>query len=137
MYTASTEPINLGAYIRYGILAIFVLIFCGYLLWQGRFLLLGPNVTFSQVPALVQESRTVTLQGTAANIVRITLNGREISTTPDGYFAEEIVLENGYTISTITAYDRYGRKRSYTQEFVYTPAFSDRDSSAPGATEQL
>lgn len=121
---------NIGALLRFGILLLVGIVFLGYLSWQGRFLLLGPSVTFSEVPATAQAERVVTLAGTADNIVRITLNDREILTTPDGYFREAIVLENGYTISTITAFDRYGRQRSYTHEFVYTPAFTAATSSS-------
>lgn len=138
MYTKHTHSLPLGAFIRYGILLLCAVLFGSYLLWQGRFLLVGPSIQFAHTPTLVQDERTVTVSGTAANIVRITLNGREISTTVDGYFEEAIVLENGYTISTITAFDRYGRARSYTQEFVYTPAFSGSvHTHAPNAPEQL
>jgi len=95
-------------------------LFVGYALFQARFLIEGPVVTLHNLPQVTQTQRTVILEGTAQNIVRITLNGRQIYTDKDGYFKETLVLENGYTIATLQAHDRYGRERSYTQEFVYT-----------------
>ena len=101
-------------------------IFIGYAIFQARFLLTGPVLTFENIPETVQTQRVVILEGLAENIVFITLNGRQIYTDKNGYFKEALVLENGYTIATLQAHDRYGRSRSYTQEFVYTPALTSR-----------
>lgn len=130
MYTQRFASVHIGSILRYGVIGILIGIFVLYLVWQGRFLLTGPIVTFAQVPEVEQRDRVVVVTGTAENIVRITLNGREISTTRDGYFEEVIVLENGYTVSTITAFDRYGRSRSYEHTFVYTPAFTSRATTS-------
>lgn len=94
----------------------------GYTLFQARFLLTGPVVTFENNANTIQDQRVVTLEGSAENIVKIALNGRQIYTDKSGYFKEALVLENGYTVATLEAHDRYGRVRSYTKEFVYTPA---------------
>jgi hypothetical protein len=103
-----------------GIFAVSCL-FVGYAIFQARFLLTGPVLTFEDNPDSIQSQRVITLQGKAENIVYISLNGRQIYTDKDGYFQELIVLENGYTMATLQAHDRYGRSRSYTQRFVYTP----------------
>ncbi len=73
-------------------------------------------------PARVSNERIITLEGQARNIAKITLNGRQIFTDPTGNFAEALVLENGYTIATIAATDRYGRTTTLTRPFMYTPA---------------
>ncbi len=101
---------------------IVFIVFMGYAIFQARFLIEGPIVTLQNTPQTVQEQRIVTLEGTAQNIVFLSLNGRQIYTDKNGYFKEALVLENGYTIATLQAKDRYGRVRSYTEEFVYTPA---------------
>jgi hypothetical protein len=88
-------------------------------MFQARFILTGPVLTFTNLPEAVQTQRVVKLEGLAENIVFITLNGRQIYTDKDGYFKEALVLENGYTVATVQASDRYGRSRSYTKEFVY------------------
>jgi len=99
---------------------IIVALFCWYLSYQARFIVEGPVVDFSNEPAFNQTERKVTLEGQARNIVALTLNGREIYTDQSGYFKEALILENGYTVATITARDRYGRVRSYEESFVYT-----------------
>ena len=52
----------------------------------------------------------------------LTLNDREIYTDKNGVFTEALVLENGYTVATLTAHDRYGRTQELTETFVYAPA---------------
>ena len=106
----------------YVVVTMCIFFLFGYILFQARFLLIGPKVTFLNAPSVVQTQRVVPLEGTAQNIVKLALNGRPIYTDKNGYFKEALVLENGYTIATLEAYDRYGRKRVYTKQFVYTPA---------------
>jgi hypothetical protein len=92
-----------------------------YILFQARFLLQGPQLSLIDEPNSVQNSQVVNLRGTARNITKISLNGRQIFTDKAGYFDEALVLENGYTIATIQATDRYGRTASIVKQFVYTP----------------
>lgn len=82
----------------------------------------GPQVTLLEEPPKVVNERFVTLLGHADNITRITLNGRPIFTDQAGYFHEAMMLENGYTIATIAATDRYGRTTAVIREFMYLPA---------------
>lgn len=91
-----------------------------YLAFQARFLLQGPVITLTNEPGVIQHERVVTLTGTVKNITRLTLNGRQIFTDERGYFNEALVLENGYTIATLAATDRYGRKTTVTRPFVFT-----------------
>ncbi len=92
-----------------------------YVAFQARFLIAGPQIILQNEPASVQNSPTVTLSGTARNITRMTLNDRQVFTDQTGYFSEAFVLENGYTIATIKAVDRYGRETEVVRSFVYTP----------------
>lgn len=115
------QGITLRSILYYASILVVSLLFIGYALFQARFLLSGPVLTFENTPETIQTQRMVTLEGLAKNIVFITLNGRQIYTDKNGYFKEALVLENGYTIATLQAHDRYGRSRSYKQEFVYTP----------------
>ena len=92
-----------------------------YILFQARFLLAGPQISMIDEPESIQNSQVVKLRGHARNITRISLNGRQIFTDKAGYFDEALVLENGYTIATIQATDRYGRQASIVKQFVYTP----------------
>jgi hypothetical protein len=106
----------------YALLALVGMLFLAYTVFQARFILAGPQIDFTSTMASVQQERVVLLEGETANIVRLTLNGREIYTDKDGHFKEALVLENGYTIATLEAHDRYGRTEDVTKTFVYTPA---------------
>jgi len=121
MHSLLKREINLRIILYYCAIIFIFLILIGYTAFQARFLLLGPTVSFQNEPESIQTQRQIYLEGTAKNIVEITLNGRQIYTDKTGYFKEALVLENGYTISTISVRDRYGRTRAYTKEFVYTP----------------
>ncbi len=102
-----------------GIISL-VLLFTGYSLFQARFLIKGPGIELFTEAHVVQDSRIVTLEGRADNIAGMTLNGRAIYTDESGYFKETVVLENGYTVTTLRAQDRYGRTTTKTRSFVYT-----------------
>ncbi len=115
------REITLRTILYYVALTLIFFVLVGYTAFQARFLLLGPTVSFQNEPESIQTQRQIYLEGVAKNIVEITLNNRPIYTDKTGYFKEALVLENGYTISTISVRDRYGRTRSYTKEFVYTP----------------
>lgn len=76
----------------------------------------------TDAPDQLQNERQVFLSGTAYNISHLWLNDRPIYTDAKGNFKEALVLENGYTISTLRAEDRYGRETKVKKEFVYVPA---------------
>lgn len=93
--------------------------FVFYVLFQARLLIAGPQISLVSQES-VRTSRLITLEGQAKNIVRMTLNGRQIYTDKYGNFKEALVLENGYTIATLQAEDRYGRVTNHTETFVLT-----------------
>ena len=97
-----------------------VLVF-GYTLFQARNLLLGPSLSLTSNLDIIQHERMIVLEGTTRNIVSISLNGREVHTNESGVFNERLVLENGYTIMTLRAEDRYGRVSTLQRGFVYRP----------------
>ncbi len=92
-----------------------------YVLFQARSFLNGPVIEMQDNYHVVQTERVVPIHGVARNIVKITLNGREINTTKEGVFAENLVLESGYTMMTIEAFDRFGRSTEITREYVFKP----------------
>ena len=93
-----------------------------YLAFQARFLIIGPQIVLREQPELLQNERQVYLSGSAYNISRLWLNDRQIYTDAQGNFNEPLILENGYTIATLRADDRYGRQTTITQPFVYSPS---------------
>ena len=121
MFSFAHKEVSLRSILYYVSISLVIALFVGYAVFQARFLIAGPVVTLINPPQTVQTQRLITLEGTVQNIVFLTLNGRQIYTDKSGYFKEDLVLENGYTIATLQANDRYGRSRSYEQEFVYAP----------------
>jgi hypothetical protein len=93
-----------------------------YVAFQARFLIIGPQLQLTDESEQLVNQRQITLAGSAANISRLWLNDRPIFTDAQGDFKEALVLENGYTIATIRAEDRYGRETTIKRTYVYTPA---------------
>jgi len=100
-----------------------------YVAFQARFLITGPQIELSIEPATQQNERMIRLTGSAYNITHLWLNDRQIFTNEEGYFDEALILENGYTITTLRAKDRYGRETRVVRSFVYTPASIIKSSS--------
>lgn len=99
-----------------------LILMIGYVAFQARFLIIGPQIILTEQPELLHNERQVHLVGIAYNISRLWLNDRPIYTDAQGQFKEALVLENGYTIATLRAEDRYGRETTLTEQFVYVPA---------------
>ena len=76
-------------------------------------------MTIPAEPEVVQSGRVIMLSGVAENVTSLTLNGRPIVTDLDGNFAEGIVLENGYSVVSLDARDRFGRAVHWETPVVY------------------
>ncbi len=104
-----------------GIITI-ILLFSVYVIFQARFVIIGPQIVLAEEPATKHNSRVVELKGATTNITHLWLNDRPIFTDENGNFTENLVLENGYTLTTLRAKDRYGRETKLVRSFVYVPA---------------
>lgn len=93
-----------------------------FVIFQARFLIIGPQIVLKDGISGPQNERQIYLDGTAYNISRLWLNDRQIYTDTEGNFKEALILENGYTIATLKAEDRYGRTTTVTKDLVYAPA---------------
>ena len=110
---------------------LFVLLFgfaVFYVFFQARFLITGPQIVLASEPATQHNDRVLQLSGETFNITHLWLNDRPIFTDEDGNFKEALVLENGYTITTLRAKDRYGRETTVVRSYVYTPASIIKDN---------
>lgn len=115
------SALSLGTLIRFFSIALLIVGMVFYIHFQARNLIQGPTISLTDTTDSVLHERRITLNGTAKNIVKLTLNGKEIHTTEQGDFSYPLVLENGYTIIELHAEDRFGRKTLLTKEYVYTP----------------
>ena len=91
----------------------------GYAGWQSRHLITGPELTIASQPQVVQSGRVIMLSGVAENVTSLTLNGRPIMTDRAGNFTEGIVLENGDSVVSLDARDRFGREVHWETPVVY------------------
>lgn len=117
-----TENIDIRTVLKALFIFLFLCLIVAYVLFQARFLITGPEITLKSEPSTQQNERIIILEGSARNITHLWLNDRQIYTDEQGNFREELVLENGYTITTLRAKDRYGRETKVVRSFVYTPA---------------
>ena len=117
-----TDTLELRDILKFLGVTIAILLFSTYLSFQARYLIAGPQLTLDHEPPTSNTTRIVELTGTATNITHLWLNDRPIFTDEKGHFKEALILENGYTITTLKARDRYGRETEIVRSFVYTPA---------------
>lgn len=115
------EPLAFRTVIKFTMLGIGLVVILMYVAFQARFMIIGPQIVLTEEHGLLQNERQTFLTGTAFNISRLWLNDRQIYTNAQGNFKEALVLENGYTIATLRAEDRYGRETTVEQSFVYAP----------------
>lgn len=108
--------------VKYWLIALLAIVMISFVVFQARFLIMGPQITLSDSHYGPQNERQIQLKGVAHNIARLWLNDRPIYTDAMGNFDEALVLENGYTIATLRAEDRYGRSTTLSRELVYVPA---------------
>lgn len=118
----NTSNITLGSVLRTVSTVFIVGLVVFYVHFQARNFIQGPTLTITDTLELVQHERIIILHGTAHNVVKLTLNGKEIHTDEGGSFAHTLVLENNYTIMSLNAQDRFGRTTSLIKEFVYVPS---------------
>ena len=122
MNYAESHDITLGKALRIASIFLLASLIVFYVQFQARNLIQGPALTITNTLDPIQHERHITLNGTAHNVVKLTLNGKEIHTDEDGAFSHTLVLENSYTIMSLNAQDRFGRTTSLMREFVYIPS---------------
>ena len=116
---APLTHITLGTILKFVGIAVLAGLLLFYVHFQARNFINGPMITLEDTHGILHHDRTIPLTGCAHNIVKLTLNGREIHTNEEGNFTEMLVLEDGYTVMTLEAHDRFGRTTSLTREYVY------------------
>ncbi len=119
--------ITLGLGLRFVGIAALILLLIWYVQFQARNFIQGPAITLLGSYDPVQHGRSTPLTGTTRNIVKLTLNDREIHTDEAGTFTQTLILENGYTIIKLTAQDRFGRTTTIEREYVYVPKLREEN----------
>ncbi len=93
----------------------------GYAFFESRNLISGPIITIeSPRDGAVSNTPITNVTGVAKNIVKISMNDREISIDPNGVFNRQLVLSSGSNIVKLTGEDKFGRRSVSFVEILYT-----------------
>ncbi|MSR70546.1 hypothetical protein EXS62_00695 [Candidatus Kaiserbacteria bacterium] len=95
------------------ILILAAVLIMGYGLFEARRLISGPEITIdSPVDGSATSTSAVTIAGTAQNIAFLTINDAPAYTDEAGKFVYRYSPPAGYTVVTVAATDRFGRRAS-------------------------
>jgi len=92
----------------------------------------GPSITIS-VPhtiSSVWQTETITVSGTALNVINLTLNRNNITVDQHNEFNELLPLLPGFNILEVQAQDRFGRTETQTRYVVYQPSEKNVNTTA-------
>lgn len=82
-----------------------------YSLYQGRFLILGPQIWVDNIKdGETLKDSVVTIAGRAKNVAWLTLNDRQIFTDEEGRWSEKLLVSEGISFITVKARDRFGHE---------------------------
>lgn len=88
---------------------------------QSRNLIYGPSIAIlSPINGSGLDNPLVTIKGVTKNVATLTLNDRQIFPDENGNFTETLVLPSGYTIISIKATDKFGKKTEQTLSLTVT-----------------
>src|SRR3989338_8976087 len=95
------------------LIVLVVLVVISYGLFEARKLIEGPEITIlSPADGSATSSAAVVVSGTAQNIAFLTINDAPAYTDEAGTFVYRFSPPAGYTVVTVAAVDRFGRKAS-------------------------
>lgn len=107
------------------IIAALVLI-AGYGLFEARRIIAGPELAIdSPIDGSATSTSLVTVSGRVKNISFLTINGHAASADEQGRFVYRYSPPVGYTVATVSATDRFGRRAEKRVSFTlltYCPA---------------
>jgi len=98
------------------VLVVFIIL--SYGLFEARKLLEGPEITIDfPADGSATSTTAVTIVGTAQNIAFLTINDAPSYTDEAGKFVYRFSPPAGYTVVTVAAVDRFGRRASKSITF--------------------
>jgi hypothetical protein len=100
------------------IIAALVLI-AGYGLFEARRIIAGPELIIdAPLDGSATSTTLVTISGRVQNISFLTINGKPASADEQGRFVYRYSPPMGYTVATVSATDRFGRKTEKRVSFT-------------------
>ena len=101
------------------LIAVSILFLVGYGLFEARKLLEGPVIVInSPRDGAATSTALVVVDGVAQNVAFLTVNDAPAYTDQSGHFVEKLSPPPGYTVITVAAVDRFGRRASKSVSFT-------------------
>lgn len=105
----------------FGIIAIFLLFFLGYLILQFRSYTSPPNLVITQpAEGMVLNANKIQIEGKTDSDAVVSVNNQKIALDKDGQFKTSISLLPGVNTITIESTSKYGKKRTLTRTVEVT-----------------
>lgn len=97
--------------LKVGTIVIFIAALALYVFFETREFLTGARITLiTPKDGFTVSEEIVPVEGQAANISFLSLNGRQIFTDKEGAFKEKLLVPEGYTILELKGKDRFDRE---------------------------
>ena len=104
---------------KFIVVGLVTLMFFSYVGFQGRFIIFGPELSIDTPrDGQVATTSIITLSGVARNVSWVSLNDRQIYTDENGVWQEKLIVQNGLSIMTLKARDRFGREESESVRII-------------------
>ena len=116
--------------LRVASVIFFLALIGGYSYYQARKLIDGPEIVIDSP----KDGETVTdplidIKGKATNIKDISLDDRPVFIDEQGNFDEKLLVQEGYTIITMKASDRFGETTQKSISLYYNPPLTTSTST--------
>jgi len=106
------------------LITLSVLFLIGYIAFNSRFLLRGPDIAMAGMEdtesKIVTDNKNFSLSGVISHSSFISINNRPIFIDEAGNFTEKLLLSNGASIIDIYARDKFGKEVRKKIDVVYT-----------------
>ncbi len=100
-------------------IAVLLIGFLGYLVWQINGILQPPKLTvFTPMDGYVSSHLTTLVQGETEKEVKLTINGKEIRPNDAGRFEISLDLSNGVNTIIISAIKKHGKTSTVTRHVM-------------------
>lgn len=105
----------------FGVIAVFLLFFLGYLILQFRSYTSPPNLVINKpTQGLVLNSNKIQIEGKTDIDAVVSVNNQKIALDRDGQFTTTISLLPGVNTITIESVSKYGKKKTSTRTVEVT-----------------
>jgi Glucodextranase, domain B len=95
------------------LLGLLALVIAGYGVFEARRIIEGPEIVIATpVNGSATSTLGITISGNAQNISFLTINDRPYFTDKQGNFSEIVSIPSGFSVLTVAATDRFGRRTS-------------------------